>query len=484
MLGNPLAADIHRVFENNIVNTAGVLNAPVPGTDVKDKILRRKRVERFVGAVNAFFANSGLPPLAVEPLYVDEKKLIHFSLQLSGYIRDAQKALDNLSDKYARDADLIELYRAAARYTVACNDKVPGSKYHFEHNKDYCFWHIDNPQNLSGTTFSPVEGGISPKRHTLVLSMPFHIKPVESELRKWTYEYLHDAFSSRTFGRDVDVYLAHFPIEQPRGEKFSLTLDTLNSRGDFFEETDLRFVNRHLKPFIAEELILDDRANVVSGKPYSADELAANFRNLNFFGYCAGTAHAHRWINAVHHIGRQIYPEAELKKAMSEIFVASYAFLPFREKNVYSGVHFMSNYGNDKGRKEPFVKMFNPEMYERVKYQNDPGNVRITVMPDRRNFVVASSLPEDLIIVDDGRNLKRIPNQENGHHIAFLTTPNLAGGDNFINNMFANVIENAALGSRGQEVFAPRTLQNPNHILQNAAVVGRRRDFSRSGLEL
>lgn len=484
MLGNPLAADIHRVFKSNIVDTANVLNSPLPETPAEDKILRYKRVERFVGAINKFFANSGLAPLNVQPMWVDEKKLIHFSLQLSGYIRDAQKALDNLSNTYARDNDLIELYRAAAHYTVACNDKVAGSKYHFEHNKDYCFWHIDNPQDLSGTTFSPVEHELSPRRHTLILSMPFHIKPIESELRKWTYEYMHDALSSRTFGKDVDVYLAHFPIEQPRGEKFSLTLDTLNSHGDFFEETDLRFVSRYLKPFIAKKLEIDEQANVIAGQPYSAEELAGNFRNMNFFGYCAGTAHAHRWINAVHHIGRQLYTEAELQKAMPEIFVASYAFLPFKEKNAYSGVHFMSNYGNDTGRKEPFIKMFNPEIYEQVKYQNDPGNIRITLMPDQRNYIIASALPQDLIIVDRMQSLKRIPNQENGHHIAFLTTPNLAGKDNFISNMFANVIENASLGGRGKDVFAPRQLDNPNHIIQNAAALGMRHNFSRNALSL
>nr|QIM10267.1 hypothetical protein PlAlph_0210 [uncultured Alphaproteobacteria bacterium] len=484
MLGNPLAADIHRVFKNNIVNTANIMNTYMPGATAEDKILRTKRVERFIDAINKFFVKSGISPQTLHPMWVDEKKLINFSLQLSGYIRDAQKSLDKLSNEYARDHDLTELYRAAAHYTVACNGKVAGNKYRFEHNKDYCFWHIDNPQNLARTTFSPVEKELSPGRHTLILSMPFHINPIESDLRKWTYEYMHNTFANETFGKDIDVYLAHFPIEQPRGEKFSLTLDTLNSRGDFFEATDLRFVNRYLKPFIAKNLILDKNANVVNGQPCSAKELADNFRDLNFFGYCAGTAHAHRWISTVRHISGQLYPEAELKNAMKEIFVASYAFLPFKEENAYSGVHFMSNFGNDAERKEPFIKMFNPEVYEQVKYQNDPCNIRITLMPDQRNYIVASKLPQDLIIVDNDQKLKRIPNQENGHHIAFLTTPNLASEDNFISNMFANVLENAALGKRGQAVFAPSKLQNPNHILQNAAALGMQHRFSRNGLEL
>lgn len=484
MLGNPLAVDIHRVFEKNIVNTSNIFNSYIAGATTEDKIMRHKRIERFVGAINRFFIDCRLSPLQVESMNIDEKKLINFSLQLSGYIRDAQKSLDKLSDVYARDDDLSDLYKAAAHYTVACNGKVAGSKYHFEHNKNYCFWHVDNPQNLSESTFSPIEGELSASRHTLILSMPFHIKPIESELRKWTYEYMHDTFASQTFGKDVDVYLAHFPIEQPRGEKFSLTLETLKSDSDYFEPMDLKLVKDHLLPFIAKGLNIDKQANVISGEPYSSKQLAANFRNLTFFGYCSGTAHAHRWINAVRHIGKQLYARQDIDKAMEQIFMSSYAFLPFKENNSYSGVHFMGNYGDDKNRKEPFVKMFSPEMYEKVKYQNEAGKVRITTMPDKRNFVVAASLPDDLLIVDKQQLLKRIPNQENGHHIAFLTTPNLANDDNFVCNMFANVIENAALGYRGKEVFAPRHLHNASHILRNAAIFGQRHNLKNNGLSM
>lgn len=49
---------------------------------------------------------------------------------------------------------------------------------------------------------------------------------------------MHDTFSSKTYDRDVDVFVAHFPIEQPRGEKFSLTLKTLKGNDEYFEEMD------------------------------------------------------------------------------------------------------------------------------------------------------------------------------------------------------------------------------------------------------
>lgn len=477
MLGNPLATDIHRVFERDIVKTCSELNTYVAGQNSKDKILRFRRTERFVSSINDFFAATGQNMFVIAPLEVDEKKLLNFALQLSGYIRDAQTALDKLPDFYAHDKDLVTLYHAAANYTVACSGRVKGNKYNFEHHKDYCLWRIDNPQNLAESSFSPVDTPLDANRHTLILSMPFHIKPTQEELQKWTYEYMHDTFSSSVYGKDIDVYVAHFPIEQPRGEKFALTLKTIKNGDDYYEPMDLRLVRYYFQDFIADNLEVDKQGQVVRAEPYSSEKLAHNFRNLTIFGYCSGTAHAHRWVNALHSIGSQIYDRSTLEPAMKNIFVASYAFLPFRENNLYSGTHFMSNYLDDTAQKEPFIKMFNPEMYEKVKYKGEPGRAKITVMPDGRNFIIANALPNDLIIVDRQQRLKRISNQENGHHIAFLTTPNLATDNNFMPQMFANVLENAASGHRGQAIFAPNHLQNPDAVLQNAALFGRRQAY-------
>ncbi len=477
MLGNPLAADIHRVFERDIVKTCSEINSYVAGQGQKDKILRFRRTERFVSSLNNFFAASGQNMFVISPLEVDEKKLLNFALQLSGYIRDAQKSLDQLSDFYARDKDLVTLYHAAANYTVACSGRVNGNKYHFEHHKDYCFWRIDNPQDLAHSSFSEVKEPLDPHRHTLILSMPFHINPTQEGLQKWTYEYMHDTFSSSSYGKDIDIYVAHFPIEQPRGEKFALTLKTVKNGNDYYEPMDLHMVRYYLQDFIARDLEVDSQGKVIRAEAYNPGELTQNFRNLNIFGYCSGMAHAHRWINTIHSLGSQIYEQSEIDPAMSNIFVTSYAFLPFNENNLYSGAHFMSNYSDDYGRKEPFIKMFNPEMYEKVKYKEEPGRAKITTMPDGRNFIIANELPPDLIIVDQNHLPKRISNQENGHHIAFLTTPNLASDNNFSSQMFANVLQNAASGLRGQEVFTPNHLKNVNDILQNAAIVGNRQRY-------
>ena len=476
MLGNPLAADIHRVFKK-IYDSRSEIFAYNGDKNAREKILRFRRTSRFIDSINCFFIKCGQKPFLMSGTEVDERRLLKFALQLSGYIRDAQGSLNKLKDFYALDNDLIQLYHAAALYTVACNGKISGSKYHFEHHKDYCFWHIDNPKNLATSTFSPIERPLETGRKTLILSMPFHIKPQESELRKWSFEYMHDIFKEPPFDDNIDIYLAHFPIEQPRGEKFVLTMQTIKNDIDYFEPMDLHFVNNYLKPFIARDLQIDDRGRVLSCQPYDAKQLEENFRNLNFFGYCAGGAHAHRWVNTFHYIGQQIYLSEQLEKAMQNIFVANYAFLPAHQHNLYSGVHFMSNYVDDTLRKEPFIKMFNPEMYETVRYNHEVGGAKITVMPDGRNFVIASELPQDLVIVDQNKNLKRIPNQENGHHIAFVTSTNFGDGDNFAGKMLTNVLANAVCGYRGEEVLSSHNLHTPNDVIRNAAIIGQRKHY-------
>ncbi len=473
MLGNPLAADIHRVFEKDIFNTRSEIYAYGGEKSTEEKIMHFKRTTRFVDSINRFFIKCGQKPFLMNGTEANEKNLLNFALQLSGYIRDAQGALDKLSDTYARDEDIIQLYRAAANYTVACNGKIAGSKYYFEHNKDYCFWKIDNPQDIANSNFSEVHGQLPTDTKMLILSMPFHIKPQNDELRKWTYEYMHDIFQAPTWKQNVEIYIAHFPIEQPRGEKFALALKTMKHGNEYFEPVDMQFVALHLKDFIGRNLQIDTNGTVISGEPYSLDELSANLRRINCFGYCAGAAHAHRWINAINHIGKQIYPPKELEQAMPNIFMASYAFLPSHQHNLYSGAHFMSNHVDDTMRKEPFIKMFNPETYEAVKCNQEDNGTRITVMPDKRNFVIASELPPDLLVIDQKNSLKRISNQENGHHIAFITTPNINSADNFPQRMFANVLRNAVDGYRGEDVFTARNLTSPNDILRNAAIVGR-----------
>lgn len=473
MNNNPLAKTIGRIFEKNIAETSYYF----PNTEYGDE-QKKQRVTGFVNAINTFLTKSGVPAVNTDHLAIDENKLIHFALQLSGYIRDAQKELHDLKDKYAVDADLIDLYRASAHYTVACSGKVKGNKYYFEESKDYCFWKVENPQNLNTSAYTNADGKTDPKRRCLIMSMPFHIKVSQEEIRKWTYLYMHDSLQNKNiFGSQVDVYLAHFPIEQPRGEKFSLSLQTIRNPKDFFAGVDMKFAIRNLSPFIGKDLRFDADNRIVGGSVYSPEEFKKNLSRLTIMGYCAGSHHAHRWLNALEQLSLQIYDRNTVNEAMKNIFFVSYASLPVQKENKYSGAHFISNFEHDRMQKEPFVKMFRPELYEQVKYTTGSGPARITTLPDRRNFIIAHKLVKELKIIDNLEKIITIPNPENGHHIGFITTPNLASEDNFPYYQFRTVLENAALGKRGVNVFDARNFHNYNQVLQNLAAISNRRSL-------
>ena len=97
MLGNPLAADIHRVFKK-IYDSRSEIFAYNGDKNAREKIMHFKRTSRFIGAINCFFIKCGQNPFLMTGTEVDERRLLEFALQLSGYIRDAQGSLSKLED--------------------------------------------------------------------------------------------------------------------------------------------------------------------------------------------------------------------------------------------------------------------------------------------------------------------------------------------------------------------------------------------------
>lgn len=457
MNNNPLAAAVRSAFVRNVLNKPLEQTAPDTARNTIANILRNKRVCLFEQAINRFLVNCGQKPVRGTSQFADEKNLLTFSLQLSGYIRDAQKALDKLGAAQACDPDLINLYRAAAKYSADCSGRIEGSKYVFKEHCDYRFWKINNTDTLANAEFLRDGFRVNPERRNLIISMPFHIKDTQEELQSWSSKFLNDTLDNkRIFGSQVDVYLAHFPIEQPRGEKFALSLETVRNPQNHFEEVDMRFVRQHLLHFIGTDIRLDRQNRVISGQPYDAETFKENCR-LTFLDYCAGGAHVHRWINAFSHVAAQLYDRNTSEEALRNMFVISHAFLPVQKESKYSGAHFMSSYADDKMRKEPFIKMFNPELYEQSKYR--PGTdapARISIMPDNRNYIIALNLPEDFAVYDKQGGKQALPDLENGHHMAVITRKNANSSDNYPYRQFTTVLENASLGRRGLDVFTRR----------------------------
>ena len=454
MKNNPLAAVIRSAYIKNVVKAPLQIQNQSLGKNTLENILRHKRMVRFEQAIHRFLENCGQKPVPCLNQYASEKELLTFSLQLSGYIRDGQKALANLTSAQAHDKDLIDLYKAAAKYSCDCNGMIEGSKYVFHEHCDYQFWKIRFADKLENSKFNNFGFSVDPHRHNLILAMPFHIGATQEELQQWTSKFMGSALDNRDiFGSAVDVYLAHFPIEQPRGEKFALALETLRSPEDFYHEADMTFVLKNLSKFIAEGLEVDAKHQVIRGKPYSDAAFADKCKNLTLVGYCAGGAHAHRWLNAFYHVASQMYEPQAVTKAMQNIFVLNYAFLPPEVENKYSGVHFMSNYAEDTLRKEPFVKMFSPELYEKVKYQQRYYPARKTVMPDKRNLVLSCCLPENLKVCRADGQAVLMPNLENGHHMGVVTQPQVLSVYSWARQQFRTVLQNASLGCRGRDVF-------------------------------
>ncbi len=471
MNNNPLAAAIRNAFVRNVLDRPLEQNTRETAGNTIANILRHKRICLFEQAINRFLVNCGQKPVHCTSQFADEKNLLTFSLQLSGYIRDAQKALDKLDAAQACDPDLINLYRAAAKYSADCSGRVKGSKYVFKEHCDYCFWKINNSDTLANAEFMRDGFRVNPERRNLIISMPFHIKDTQEELQNWSSKFLNDTLDNkRIFGSEVDVYLAHFPIEQPRGEKFALSLETVRNPQNHFDDVDMRFVQRHLLHFMGKDIRLDRKNRVISGQPYDPETFKENCR-ITFLDYCSGGAHVHRWINAFSHIATQLYDQNTSKEALRNMFVISHAFLPIQKESKYSGAHFMSSYANDNMRKEPFIKMFNPELYEQSKYR--PGTnapARISVMPDNRNYIIALNLPEDFAVYDEKGAKQPLPDLENGHHMAVITRKNANSSDNYPYRQFTTVLENASLGRRGLEVFNRRQQERMPRLLEPLAI--------------
>lgn len=471
MQNNPLANVIHQMFECDVMSQSYYL----PDNSYK----REERAEKYLQEVNKFFYQSGLPTFDFSDMKIDENKLIYFGLQLNKYIRDAQPELSRLERKYANDEDIISLYRASAQYAVSCTGKVKNNKFKFADYHPYYFWQVTKPEDLLHSEYNIAQSP-NPKRKSLILSMPYNIKVNQEELQKWTYNNIHDLLDNKNiFGAEVDVYVSHFSIEQPRSEKFYLALNTAKNNLDFITPEDRTFVKEHLLDFIGHDLKIDNKGQVQSGKKYSFQELKSNMGNLSILTYCGGFYSAHRWMNEMERIALQLYKPEEVKDALQQIFFINYASLPLSATPKYSGAYFMSNYAQDDGRREPYLKMFRPQVYEHVKYKENSLPARITEMPDKNSFIIAFKLADDLSIIHNKEEIRHIDNQENGHYISFATAPNLASADNFPYNQFRTVLENVALGKRGIHIFDIRDTKNSNQINNMIGVLCKKQEYDR-----
>ena len=97
--------------------------------------------------------------------------------------------------------------------------------------------------------------------------------------------------------------------------------------------------------------------------------------------------------------------------------------------------------------------MFNPKLYERVKYRPIDYPAHISLLPDGRNYIVSLEVPENFKIKTANGKEQFLPDIENGHHMGLVTQTPVNSNNTYPQIFFKTVLENAALGKRGTEVF-------------------------------
>lgn len=473
MFVNPFA----EIFKNAFLSDVLKDSIYVPRT----KIEHPQRLKTFLDNLNRFFRKSGIPPILYHQYTIDEKKTLEYALFLRGYMRDAQHILANLRKEEAIDKNLIELFDAASQYAVACNGKI-GDKRIFDNNAEHRIWKIDLSKGTEKALYYKVqqqinhtdvktnnERNISYQRKNLFLFMPFRLKDDELTLRKWLYMNMQNTLDNKDiFADKVDTYVVHYPIQKSRSSNIASVLRTIENSQNYYEEHDMNFVKNNWLSFIAKDIKFDGY-KVVDFEPFTEQQLSENFRNITIFGYCAAVSSAHRCLNALQNISNQIYGEEVTKKAMQQIFVSSYGFLPLQNNSLYSGVHFYTNAENDTLRKEPFVNLNNHSLYEKTKCLPNSGNARFSVMEDGRNFVVSLKLAKERIILRQ-HQFNVFKDGEFGHSMNNINSPNINDKDNYAFNLFKSVLENSSLGVRGPEVFNMKKTQATSLIVQNIAL--------------
>lgn len=460
---NPFADVFRRAFVDDVLN--GALQIP-HGMNV-----HTPRTTAFMQSLNRFLQNNNLAPLEYRHYAFDERKLLDYALFLRGYMRDAQKVLANLKQEHATSPDLIELFHAASEYAVACNHQLKDKRV-FDNNVGYHTWRIDLHNGLKNALYQPVNSSISANRHALFLFMPFRIEPQQQQLSKWVYNNMRHTLDNRQiFGAKTDVYVVHYPIQKSRCSNIASLLQTIHNT-QYIEKQDIDFVKQNWLSYIAQEIKLDDQGKVLTAQPYTPEQLEQNFSNITVFSYCAGTANAHRCLTALQHITAQIYGAAQAQKAMQNVLLCSYGYLPMQHHNAYAGVHFYSNAVDDENRREPFVNLNNHALYEQSKCRQTDASARFSVMPDGRNFVVAIQLSDKLCYFDDGRP-KTYYDGEFGHSMLNVNTPNICDTQNFAHKLFCSVIEKGSIGVRGTELLRLNQTAHSDNQIQSAVLLSR-----------
>ena len=100
MKNNPFAKIFKEAFNDDVLGKSLFLGR-------RELSSEPARVREFLSALNRFFVSADVAPLDVGRYAINEKALLHYALFLRGYMRDAQKVLQNVEAKYTCDEDMV-----------------------------------------------------------------------------------------------------------------------------------------------------------------------------------------------------------------------------------------------------------------------------------------------------------------------------------------------------------------------------------------
>ena len=444
MKNNPFAKVFKDAFQEDVLDKSLIVLK-------NEEKHRPERLNKFIGSLNKFLISCEEPPVNTSKHIINELNVIEYANFLRGYMRNSQDILNNIKNKFTYDDDLIKLFNKASNYLVACNNKVEGNHKIFSNDVGYKLWKFENKKSLENATFETCDYKANPNKKNLFMLMPFRIKNDEDTLKRMFFNNMRQSLDNQNF-EDVDKYVAFFPIEKSRASKVYSTLKTIKNPDTYTEKADIDFVKKHFIDFIAKDVKLDKDSNITSATNYSEKQLINNFKNITIFGYCASSADAHRCSTVIKKMTTELYGEKTANKAIKELCILNYGFLPIQKKPSYSSVYFISNLSNDTNKVEPFAKLNNPELYDKVKYRQNNLPAKITCINQNSSYIVAFKLAENNIIVENNK-LKDFNDAEFGHNPINITTQNILS-DNFAQTQFRTVLQNATLGKRGIDMFS------------------------------
>ena len=408
MLNNPFAKIFYDDFNSRVIKTCNLkTNNPTQTHPSVNKTIHR---------INTYLAKCSDPK---QPLQIDisnhnipTRDFNDYCASLRATMIIGSKNIEDINSQMSLDENILNIFDITNQYFTTRSDKVSDIY-------DYITHKLDHNNNLEQSTMHLNNETISHKENNVFIFGVSRDKEDNPNLAAAHIKHTMQDMIDEPYFKDRNIFTVNFPTSYPEEIAVPSILNTIKYPDDFGEAEAL-FVQNNWQNFIAKEIEFNEDGDITNHIKYSPQELQDNMKNLSILGYCAGSANAHRCINALKEISSQIYTKEELDPALKNISVINYAFLPPKEKLDYTNI---SVFCNDKSTNNPeaIVRCNFPELYGQAKLnQKEINSSKITKFGDSN--IISLEMPKDIKIRNKTANLvSREINNRNGHRLQNVT---------------------------------------------------------------